>query len=177
MQSSRSSAQIQLAPNLSRFLTSRHTAVPRACGCQGTLMEPLSWKAHMAFFLLRPLHHTADGHPACSSCFCFSSCSSYPPAPSRQETRSQPTSRSQSEALWLLSPPLTPAGGSLGSSPGLSTRRSSRKPGDRVPQSCSPCLPKFPTSLPPWEALMSAGHAGLMGCPQLPLSLWWTPSI
>ena len=111
----------------------------------------LSQGARVAFFLLRTLHRTADRQPASSSCFHFSSCSSYPPGPIQAgDQESQPTSRSQSKAL---SPLAIPTEGQ----PAVLTRPehkggSSGKPGDRVPQSCSHASPNFPHLSASWES-------------------------
>lgn len=139
----------------------------------------LSQGARVAFFLLRTLHRTADRQPASSSCFHFSSCSSYPPGPIQAgDQESQPTSRSQSKARWLCPLLQSPQRGSLRSSPGLSTKEGHQgNLGTGCPKVAAMPLPISPISLPPGKAVMSAGHAGLMGYPRFPLSLQGMPSM
>ena len=120
-QSSRSSAQIQLAPNLSVSDLPQALAVPRACGCQGTLIEPLGWGPTC---LLPP--QAPPLHSRRASCILqllsFLFLFFLPSSSIQADQESQPTSRSQSEARWLC-PFLQPQqAGSLGSSPGLSTK-------------------------------------------------------
>lgn len=148
MQSSKSSAQIQLAPNLSVSDLPQALAVPQACGCQGTLTEPLSRRPTWPSFSSGPSTTQETGILHAPAAFV-----SLPVLltlrlhPGRRPGVTANQQKPERGSL-ALSPPPTPAGGQAG----ILTRPehkggSSGKPGDRVPQSCSPCLPKCPPLL------------------------------
>lgn len=111
--------------------------------------------------------------PSSSRDLCFSSHSSHPPGSIQAgDWESQPTSRSQSQAL-APSPALTRAEGRLGSSPSLSAKEGleTRSP----PQAAGCGSPSFPPYL---EGLTSTGRARIAvgGALSAPLPLGWAPS-